>query len=238
MLPTLYDTARNVEPEQYLAAYVQTYLREEIAAEGLTRQAGAFARFLEAASFSQGQPLNISEVARECAVNRKVVESYFQILEDLLIGTRVPIFRKHTTRRLTRHPKFYLFDTGVYRAIRPRGPLDAPEQIDGAALETLVFQDLRATNQNLDLGYDVYYWRTAGGMEIDFVLYGPRGIVAFEVKRKRRLSGHDLRGLRQFVADYPMAKTFVLYGGDRPAYFDQISALPIEHALRNLPELL
>jgi hypothetical protein len=75
-------------------------------------------------------------------------------------------------------------------------------------------------------------------MEVDFVLYGPRGIVALEVKRKRRLSGHDLRGLRGFLADYPMAKAFVLYGGDHPAYLDPIRALPFADALRDLPELI
>lgn len=238
MLPTIYDPERNVVPEDYLAAYVQTYLREEIVAEGLTRQAGAFARFLEGASFSQGQPLNISEVARESAVHRKVAESYFQILEDLLIGIRVPVFQKRAKRRMVGHPKFFFFDAGVFRAVRPRGPLDMPEQIDGAALETLVFQELRATIHNLGLGYDLYYWRTAGGMEVDFVLYGPRGIVALEVKRKRRLSGHDLRGLRGFLDDYPMAKAFVLYGGDHPAHFDPIRVLPISDALRDLPSLL
>jgi predicted AAA+ superfamily ATPase len=238
MLPTIYDPEKNVVPEDYLAAYVQTYLREEIVAEGLTRQAGVFARFLEAASFSQGQTLNVSAVAREAGVHRKVGENYFQILEDLLIGTRVPVFQNRAKRRLAGHPKLYFFDTGVYRAIRPRGPLDAPEQIDGAALETLVFQELRATSHNLNLGYDLYCWRTAGGMDVDFILYGPGGIVAFEVKRKRRLSGHDLRGLRNFLDDYPMAKAFILYGGDHPAYFDRISALPIADALRDLPELL
>ena len=154
------------------------------------------------------------------------------------IGIRVPVFQKRAKRRLAGHPKYYFFDAGVYRAVRPRGPLDAPEQIDGAALETLVFQELRATSQNLGMDYDLYYWRTAGGMEVDFVLYGPRGIVALEVERKRRLSGHDLRGLRAFLEDYPMAKAYVLYGGDHAAHFGPIHALPIAQALRDLPQLL
>lgn len=238
MLPTLYDRAKRVDPERYLAAYVETYLREEIVAEGLTRQAGAFARFLEAASFSQGQILNVSEVSRECAVHRKVVESYFAILDDLLLGVRLPVFTKQSRRQLVSHPKFYLFDAGVYRAARPCGPLDDPGPIEGAAIETLVFQELRATNQNMGFGYELYYWRTAGGMEVDFVLYGPRGIVAVEVKSKRRLTGHDLRGLRAFLTDYPMAKAYVLYGGDQPLHLDGITAWPIAEALRRLPELL
>ncbi|MBN1675756.1 MAG: ATP-binding protein [Kiritimatiellae bacterium] len=238
MLPTLYDPEKQVDPDAYLASYVQTYLREEIVAEGLTRQAGAFARFLEAASFSQAQVLNVSEIARECSVHRKLVESYFGILEDLLIGIRLPVFERHAKRRLTHHPKFYLFDAGVYRAARPRGPLDAPEQIDGAALETLAFQELRAVNHNLGLDYTLHYWRTPGGMEVDFVLYGPRGIVAFEVKRSRRIRGHDLRGLRAFIADYPMAKGYILYGGEQRRHFDGVTAIPVGDALLSLAELL
>ena len=238
MLPTVYDTAKEVDPERYLATYVETYLREEIVAEGLARQAGAFARFLEAASFSQGQVLNVSEVARECAVHRKVVENYFGILDDLLLGVRLPVFEKRAKRQVVSHPKFYFFDAGVYRAARPAGPLDDPGAIGGAALETLVFQELRATNQNLGLGYDLYYWRTPGGMEVDFVLYGTRGIVAVEVKSKQRLTGHDLRGLRTFMTDYPMTKACVLYGGDHRLNLDGITALPIAQALQNLPELL
>jgi predicted AAA+ superfamily ATPase len=86
MLPTIYDPEKNGVPAGYLATYVQIYLREEIVAEGLTRQAGMFARFLEAATFSQGQTLNVSEVGREAGVHRKVVENYFQVLEDLPIA--------------------------------------------------------------------------------------------------------------------------------------------------------
>jgi predicted AAA+ superfamily ATPase len=238
MLPTLYDPTKSVDAERYLASYVESYLREEVVAEGLTRTAGAFARFLEAASFSQGQILNVSEVARECAVHRKVVESYFDILDDLLLGIRLPPFVKRAKRMLVAHPKFYFFDTGVYRAARPAGPLDDQGAIAGSALETLVLQELRATCHNLRLGYDIHYWRTTGGAEVDFVLYGKRGLVAIEVKGKTRLTGHDLRGLRMFLADYPMAKAYILYGGDHRLSLDGITALPIVDALRNLPEFL
>lgn len=119
-----------------------------------------------------------------------------------------------------------------------KGPLASPEEIDGPALETLVFHELQATVQNLGLGHDLYYWRTSGGMEVDFVLYGQRGIIAFEMKRKRRLSGRDLGGLRGFLNDYPMTRAFVLYGGDDPSFFDPIPALPIADALCHLPDLL
>jgi predicted AAA+ superfamily ATPase len=154
-LPSVYTEA---DPKKYLEAYVRTYLEEEIRQEGLTRNLSAFARFLEAASFSQGSVLSISSVARECHVERKVVESYFSILEDLMIGYRIPIFSKKAKRRLTVHPKFYFFDVGVYRTLRPMGPLDAPEEVDGIALKTLFLQELIALNSALDLGYKIFNW--------------------------------------------------------------------------------
>ncbi len=234
-LPT---AVKDSHPEKYLESYVKTYLEEEVKYEGLTRNLGSFSRFLEAASFSQGSVLNITKVAQECAVQRKVVENYFTILEDLLIGHRLPVFTKKAQRRLAAHPKFYFFDVGIYRTIRPRGPLDLPEEAEGAAFETLLFQELMAVNHYLDLGYSMYYWRTSNNYEVDFVLYGEKGIKAFEVKRSARISGSMLSGLNSFIRDYPMAKAYLIYGGDRYMRQQGIEIFPFAHALKNLAAIL
>lgn len=222
------------DPRGFLTSYVTTYLKEEVQQEGLTRNLGAFSRFLEAASFSQASPLNISEVARECAVERKVVTNYFTILEDLLLAIRLPVFTRKAKRKLIAHPKFFFFDVGVFRAVRPRGPLDSAEEIGGAALETLVLQHLRALNNGMDLGYAISYWRTPAGTEVDFVLYGEHGLHAIEVKRSRTLRSRDLTGLRTFREDYPMARCLVLYGGDRRMREGEVDVWPIEDGLRSL----
>ena len=105
-------------PGKYLKDYVQTYLREEVMQEGLTRNIGHFSRFLEVASFSQGAIVNISNTAREAQVARPVAENYFSILEDLLLAVRLPVFSRKAKRQLTTHRKFYFFDAGVFRAAR------------------------------------------------------------------------------------------------------------------------
>ncbi|MSP60099.1 MAG: ATP-binding protein [Myxococcales bacterium] len=237
-LPSVYVERDLGAARDYLTSYVRTYLREEVQQEGLTRNLAAFGRFLEAASFSQGAPLNVSTVARECAVERKVVEDYFTILEDLMLGIRLPVFRRRARRALVAHPKFYFFDAGVFRTLRPRGPLDSPEEIDGPALETLLLQELRAYNDSLGLGYSLHYWRTRGGDEVDFVLYGERGLHALEVKRSARLRPDDLRGLELFLEEYPMAQAHLFYGGTRRYQEGKIEVLPFEAGLRALPELL
>ncbi|MDP8262712.1 MAG: AAA family ATPase [Candidatus Ancaeobacter aquaticus] len=226
------------DPKGYLESYVRTYLDEEIRQEGLTRNLSAFSRFLEAASFSQGSVLNVATVARDCAVERKAVENYFTILEDLLIAYRLPVFTKKAKRRLVSHPKFYFFDVGVYRTLRPMGPLDMPEEVEGIAFETLFLQELIAINDALDLGYTIYYWRTSNNMEVDFVLYGKRGILAFEIKRTGKVKSHMLSGLKSFLRDYPIAKAYFIYGGKRLMREDRIEVLPLEKTLKELPNIL
>ena len=224
------------DPSDYLSSYAATYLREEVQQEGLARNIGAFGRFLEAASFSQGSVLNMAAVARECAVSAKVVEDYFTILEDLLLAVRIPVFAKRAKRRVVAHPKFYYFDAGVFQAIRPRGPLDAPEQIHGAALETLFLQELRAINDYRDLGYRLHYWRTAGGDEVDFVLYGERGLRAFEVKMAQTVRAEDLRPLLRFGEDYPSAKLHLLHLGTRRWHDRGVEVLPFQECVAELDE--
>jgi uncharacterized protein len=226
------------DPKAFLQSYVHTFLREEVQQEGLTRNVGAFSRFLEAAAFSQASPLNVSAVARECHVDRKTVEDYFSILDDLLIAVRIPVFTRRAKRRIVAHPKFYFFDAGVFRALRPRGPLDSEDEIAGAAIETLVLEELRAANDYGKLGYDLHYWRTPTGLEVDFVLYGERGLRAFEVKRSSRVRPDDLASLQAFLADYPMAKAHLVYAGTKAYREGAIRVLPLGDALRHLPEHL
>jgi len=222
------------EPKDTLRAYVSLYLKEEVQAEGLVRNFGNFSRFLEAISFSQGSILNISHVSRDCQVERKVVEGYLTILEDILLAYRLPAFTRRRQRKLIAHDKFYLFDCGVYRQLRPAGPLDTPAEIDGAALESLVAQNLLAWNAYLNEPYQISYWHSYEHQEVDFVLYGPAGFYAIEVKNTIRLRPEDLRGLKIFQRDYPASQALFLYRGTERVAFDRILCLPCTDFLNNL----
>lgn len=217
-----------------LHAYHALYLKEEVQQEGLVRSVGDFARFLEAISFSHGSILNITNVARECEVERKTVESYVGIVEDLMLGYRVPVFTRRAQRAVVAHPKFYFFDAGVFRTARPAGPLDRPSEVDGAALEGLVAQHLRAWNSYRGDPDTLYYWRTRAGAEVDFVLYGKGGFHAIEVKNSKRIHPHDVRPLTSFRADYPEAELVLLYRGTERLEIDGVTCLPCEEFLRAL----
>jgi uncharacterized protein len=231
LLPLVLGAA---DPAETLKSYVSLYLQEEVRAEGLVRNVGSFSRFIEAISLSHGALLNTSEVARECQVGRKTVEGFVEVLEDLLLGFRIPVFGKRARRELVQHPKFYYMDAGVFQSVRPRGPLDVPAEIGGAGLEGLMAQHLRAWIAYGSESRQLYFWRTRAGLEVDFVVYGEKTFLALEVKNSRTVSSKDTKPLESFLEDYPQAKACLLYGGKERLKINGILCLPCDEFLRRL----
>lgn len=231
MLPVVMGSE---DREAQIQAYSGIYLREEVQAEGLVRNVGSFARFLEAASFSHGAVLNLANVSRECQVKRATLEGYISILEDLLLAWRLPVFSRKANRELASHPKFYFFDAGLFRANRPKGPLDTPSEIDGAALEGLVAQHLRAWCAYSDGKHELSYWQTRSKVEVDFVVYGESHFHAIEVKNTSHVRPVDLQGLKSFGKDYPGTSRLLLYRGHERFVRDGILCMPCEEFLINL----
>jgi predicted AAA+ superfamily ATPase len=234
-LPRAYLTNNT---KRFLNAYLETYLKEEVKEEGLTRNLGDFYRFLDVAVFSQGEVLNLTEVARECLLKRDKVEGYFNILEDLLLAVQIPVFNRRSKRKLISKNKFYYFDVGVFRHLRQSGLLDTESEIDGPALETLFLQEMRAVNDYYEMDYRIHYWRTKTGLEVDFVLYGEKGLLAIEIKRKKNITDKDLRGLKAFGKEYSEARKIVFCGVKKAERRGDIEILPVEYGLKNLKKIL
>jgi predicted AAA+ superfamily ATPase len=221
-----------------LHGYISLYIEQEVRAEGLVRNIEDFSRFLEVISFSQGSLLNLSEIARECEVKRTTVNGYMSILEDLLIAHQVPVFSRRAKRGLVKHRKFFLCDCGVFTSLRPSGPMDKGGDIQGPALEGLVYQHLYAW-----LAYsrsrrgELYFWRTKNGVEVDFVVYGECGFWAIEVKNSDRIRRKDCRPLMAFCEDYPEAVPLLLYRGRETRMIGPVLGMPVDTFLaRILPD--
>jgi predicted AAA+ superfamily ATPase len=231
MVP-LVVTAPN--PEETLRGYTALYIREEVKEEGIVRNYGVFSRFLEAVALSHASILNVNTVARDCEAKRNTVAGYISVLEDLLLAFQIPAFTRRAKRALATHPKFYLFDPGVYRVLRPRGPLDAETEVEGPALEGLVVAQLRAWNAYRGEKNGLYHWRTRSGVEVDVVVYGEDGLWAIEVKNRRRADPRDLRSLQTFRKDYPRCTPLLLYRGRDRLLVDGILCMPCEEFLLGL----
>ena len=192
-----------------LSAYVIDYLKEEVFNEGLTRNIPAFSRFFDAMGHSHGELTNYSNIARECGVDSKTVKEYYQILIDTLLGTLVEPFKKRKNRQtITKASKFYLFDVGVAGAITKREIHEEKGELFGKAFEHFILMQLVAHSSYSELEYEINFWRTKAGMEVDFIL--GQGEIAIEVKGSSRVDSRDLKSLSAFIKEYSPRKGFVV----------------------------
>ena len=197
-LPRMYQAIR---PTRLLDAYIADYLKEEVAAEGLVRNLPSFSGFLDAAALCDGELINFSNIANDCAVSSHTARSYFTILEDTLLGRWLPAYRKRRKRRLIQAPKFYFADVGLVNRLARRGALASGAALYGKAFENWVFHELSACRAYRELDFDLSYWRLAGGTEVDFVLGDMR--LAVEAKASARITPNHLRGLRSLAQEHP-----------------------------------
>jgi predicted AAA+ superfamily ATPase len=197
-LPRIYLSP---QPRRLLNAYVANYLKEEIAAEGLVRNLPLFSDFLNLAALSDTEQVNFSTIARDCGVSGQTVKEYFQILEDTLLGRWLPSFRKRPKRRVTASAKFYFSDVGVVNFLAKRGTLQQGGELFGKAFENWCFHELNAYNQYTEAFADFFYWRLAGGTEVDFIVNDME--LAIEAKATTKVTQKHLKGLRTLPVDHP-----------------------------------
>jgi len=217
-----------------LEAYVETYLTQEIRAEALVRSLEGFARFLEVVALANGQVTNVASLARDAAVARPTVQGHFEVLTDTLIGAWLPAWRPRAKVKEAAHPKFYLFDCGVARALarRLREPLEAAER--GTLLETLVHHELRAQIAYAGIGGELTYYRTPSGTEIDFIWARGKLAVGVEVKASARWRPGFSRALAELRAAGTIQAAYGVYLGDRPLQDGEVRVLPVKAFLREL----
>ena len=208
LLPRHYQSPN---PRQLLRAYVGDYIKEEIAAEALTRNIPAFSRFLQIASLSNGELTNYNNIASECGVSAPTVKEYFLILEDTLIGRMLPAFRKRAKRRLIGAPKFFFFDIGIVAHLTRRGKVRHGSELFGRAFEHLIYMELTAHSAYSEVNYPIAYWKTASGFEVDFVL-GEHEI-AVEVKGTDMVTNKHLKGIRAFKEEH-QARNYIVVSMD------------------------
>ena len=216
-----------------LAAYVRDYLTQEIFNEALVRNPPAFARFFDALRFCHGELLNYAAIGRDCAVAAKTVQTYFDLLEDTLVGYRLyPLNRRGGRQSISAAPKFYLFDVGVAGQACRRGPASRGGAGFGRAFEHFVLLELIAARSYREQDHAIEFWRTKSGLEVDFVLNG--GEVAVEVKGRVRQG--DLRAMRAFMAEFKPRSAYIVSAEPDRRRVDGIDILPYDDFLERLHE--
>ena len=233
MLPGSFLSAN---PKKYLQAYTETYLKEEIREEALTRNFGNFARFLEIAARQNGQLTNTTAIARDAGVARQTVQGYFDILIDTLIGYWLAPWKLKRATKQVSHSKFYFFDSGVVRALSGRLPYPATPEESGPLFECFLINEIRAYLHYTELDYPLYFWRSQNGVEVDIFLETSKGYVAIEVKNGDRWEKKFNRGMHRLTEELGRNKVtcFGVFRGEKQLMIDNIMVYPGLDFLRRL----
>jgi predicted AAA+ superfamily ATPase len=233
-LPSVRSERAHASRIDLLSTYVENYLTQEIRIEAAVRSLESVTRFLEVAALANGQVTNVSGIARDAGVARPTVQGYFDVLVDTLVGFWLPAWRPRARIKEIAHPKFYLFDPGVVRAMsgRLREPLDGEER--GRLLETLVLHELRAYMDHASTGGALAYWRTPSGTEVDFVWTRARHAVGIEVKAAPKWRREWSRPLRELGSAVGTRRLFGVHLGDVALESGGVDVLPLDEFLRLL----
>ena len=216
-----------------LKAYVEDYLKEEILAEGLARNIPAFSRFLETFAYSHGEITNYSNIARDCGVDAKTVKEYFQILIDTLLAVRVEPFRKKRSRQIiTKASKYYLFDVGVAGFLRKRHLEEERGEEFGRAFEHFILMEIYAYRSYKMKDFEINFWRTKSGLEVDFLL--DRGRIAVEVKGAERLDRNSFKGILAFREEHSPQRSIVVCREKERRIYKNIEVIPYKEFLKEL----
>lgn len=219
-------------PKLLLSAYIDIYLKEEIKQEALVRNLNAFQRFLEVAAISNGEMINYNNIAQDCGVSATAVSGYFDILEDTLVGYRIPAYTKVMKRRLVQAPRFYYFDVGIVNHLLHRNQLVRGTPEYGHAFEHFIIQELVAY-----LGYAhneerLSYWRTYTGLEVDAVIGDAK--VAIEIKSVEEVLPRHLKGLSAFGEEHPQSRRIIVSLDVIPRTMKGIELMPVSEFLKSL----
>jgi predicted AAA+ superfamily ATPase len=199
----------------YFNAYVGVYLTDEIKNEGLVRNLTGFSTFLEVAAMNNGEMLNFTNIARDCGVSRQSVQGYYQILVDTFLGYfTFPYSQKVKRDLIEATPKFYFFDVGIANHLAHQALLDLKGLVAGRAFEHYIFMELTAYKGLRRKSFEISYWRTKLGLEVDFIL--GKALVAIEVKLSTQVYQEDLKGLIAFCEEHDKAQAYVVSQDPRP----------------------
>jgi len=234
-LPYIFNQKSVPDKKDVLKSYCDVYLREEIQAESIVRNLGSFSRFLDMATSQFGEIISLSNIARESQLPIMTVKSYYEILEDTLLGFKLEPWRKSIRKRLAAHPKFYLFDNGVTNAINKYLDSISDPFLQGRLFEQFIIQETYRSLSYAQSETQMFFWQTNTGAEVDLLLVKNKTIkAAIEIKKSKTIAGAHLSGLRSFRAENKRVPCYIVCNCDQPYTLEKVEIINWQNYLQTI----
>lgn len=235
-LPFVVNTDESEVKKAFLQSYVETYLKEEILQEQIIRNIVPFRKFLSIASQLSGTMLNYNSIANDLKVDWATVRSYFEILEDTLLGFMLPPYSRSLRKQQLQSSKFYIFDLGIKRALdRTLGLKPSTGQMIGPLFEHLVISEIYRLNHYYRKDFQLSYLATQGGLEIDLIIERPGEKTALiEIKSSENVTDKHLRHIEKLAREFKDFETFCLCREKQARRVGKVRVLPWKNGIKEL----
>jgi uncharacterized protein len=237
-LPYVVNAETSADKEEYLYAYVNTYLKEEIILEQVVRQIEPFGRFLEVAAQSHGEVISFANIAKDVGISAVSAKTYFDILSDTLIGTFLPSYHKSIRKKQKQAPKFYFYDNGLVRALLRRAALPPhPESSEfGTLFESFVVNEVIRLNEYHRTRFELSHLRIDHKDEIDLIVERPnRETLAIEIKSKASSIGeNDTATLNRLGSSIKNAKLYCMSRDPQRKKIGNVFCVPWQDGLAEI----
>ena len=213
--PPIHD--RHLRPSNWFANYVSTYIERDVRQLTVVQDLDAFARFVRLSAGHAGQLINTSQLGTACGVSHKTIKHWLSILQASYIACLLPPYYNNFHKRIIRTPKLYFYDSGLLCYLLG---IQEPAQLyahpfRGAIFENWVFAEIAKLLRVKGLHGNVYFWRTHGCQEVDFIIEQGGKTIAVEVKSGMTVRPQMLKSLLNTLHDWPSKNNVpvLVYGG-------------------------
>jgi predicted AAA+ superfamily ATPase len=238
-LPEIFSLNDPKAKAKFLKSYAHTYLKEEIISEQIVRNLPPFRRFMDVAAQNDTEIINYSNIAKDVNSDPKTISTYYDILEDTLIGFRLQAYDRSIRRKQKKAAKFYLFDTGVTRALAERVDYELiPKTFEyGQLFESFIINEIRRRLTYLDRQFTLSYLRVSDDREIDLIIeQSGRALWILEIKSTENVDERHAQALKMFESDFPNAKVLLISNDPSAKQFMGISACHWQEAIKRIVE--
>lgn len=147
-----------------LQDYFNTIFYRDLVERYRIKNSELLRQWLNSLMMNLSSPISFNKIendfkSRGMKLSRATLSSYARYVEDIFFGFFVELYSESVRKRQVNPKKFYLIDQGIHNYLTLKFTENR-----GRILENIAFLELRRR------GFYVFYYKTAGGHEVDFLL--------------------------------------------------------------------
>jgi uncharacterized protein len=221
-LPEVIDSPSEPLRLKYLGDYLQTYLEKDIRSIDSIGDMNLYQNLMKICAEITGSVRDDKKIMDALHCSRSTLSKYRDYLLATLQYSEIFPYIQSSIKRLVKSPKGYVINNGLISYLTGIHDLALLKSacLTGHRFENWFLNEIQTWLDTQTENHHIYFWRTAGGAEVDFVVSRGNHIIPFEITYASQIDVKKFNNLKSFMTFSPEASIGVFcYSG--PLSFDQ-----------------